>query len=102
LRARFHAHSYSFSSRPQSSETALVAFAGALAAGFWLSGWWKRRRIDAARAQIPRTIGGGGTRCKSGTERLKAGVFDGLGYDVFVKTTGCEAMFIHSAPLQQP
>ena len=27
---------------------------------------------------------------------------DGLGFDVFVKTTGCEAMFIHSAPLQQP
>ena len=42
------------------------------------------------------TIGGWGTRGKSGTERLKAALFHSLHYDVVVKTTGCEAMFIHA------
>lgn len=55
-----------------------------------------RQRIDAWRDAIPLSIGGWGTRGKSGTERLKAGMFHGLGYEVFVKTTGCEAMFIHA------
>ncbi len=57
-----------------------------------------RRRIDADRKGIPLVIGGWGTRGKSGTERLKAGLFHGLGYEVLVKTTGCEAMFIHAVP----
>jgi len=91
-----------FLSPTQNSQTALVAFGGALAGLFFLRGWHKRRLIDRARGSIPLTIGGWGTRGKSGTERLKAGLLDGLGYEVFVKTTGCEAMFIHSAPLQQP
>lgn len=55
-----------------------------------------RQRIEAWRDAIPLSIGGWGTRGKSGTERLKAGMFHGLGYEVFVKTTGCEAMFIHA------
>ncbi|MCA9698313.1 MAG: hypothetical protein KC431_12365, partial [Myxococcales bacterium] len=42
--------------------------------------------------------GGWGTRGKSGTERLKAGLFHGIGFRTFSKTTGCEAMFIHAAP----
>ncbi len=57
---------------------------------------WARHRIDVARNGIPLSVGGWGTRGKSGTERLKAGMFHGMGYDVFVKTTGCEAMFIHA------
>jgi poly-gamma-glutamate synthase PgsB/CapB len=57
-----------------------------------------RRRIERARAAIPLTLGGWGTRGKSGTERLKAALFQGLGCEVLAKTTGCEAMFIHAIP----
>lgn len=57
-----------------------------------------RRSIDADRQALPLVIGGWGTRGKSGTERLKAGLLQGLGYEVLVKTTGCEAMFIHATP----
>ena len=53
-------------------------------------------RIESARQRIPLTIGGWGTRGKSGCERLKAALFHALRYDVVVKTTGCEAMFIHA------
>lgn len=102
VRRWFSDHAYYFSSPSENSQTALVAFAGVLAAVFWTRGWVKRWQVDSARRAIPMTIGGWGTRGKSGTERLKAGLLDGLGFDVFVKTTGCEAMFIHSAPLQQP
>lgn len=102
VRRWFADHAYYFSSPSENSQTALVAFAGVLAAVFWTRGWVKRWQVDSARRAIPMTIGGWGTRGKSGTERLKAGLLDGLGFDVFVKTTGCEAMFIHSAPLQQP
>jgi poly-gamma-glutamate synthase PgsB/CapB len=57
-----------------------------------------RRRIERARASIPLTLGGWGTRGKSGTERLKAALFQGLGCEVLAKTTGCEAMVIHALP----
>ncbi|HVR74430.1 MAG TPA: hypothetical protein VMT52_08870 [Planctomycetota bacterium] len=46
------------------------------------------------RRNIPLVVGGWGTRGKSGTERLKAALFNGLGYGVVSKTTGCEAMFL--------
>ena len=54
-----------------------------------------------ARNTIPLVIGGWGTRGKSGTERLKAALFNALGYSVVSKTTGCEAMFLH-APAYGP
>ncbi|MDC0748206.1 capsule biosynthesis protein CapB [Polyangium mundeleinium] len=54
------------------------------------------RGIEKARAAIPLSIGGWGTRGKSGSERLKAALFHAMRYDVVVKTTGCEAMFIHA------
>jgi len=57
---------------------------------------WTQHRIARARRAIPLTIGGWGTRGKSGSERLKAALFHALRYDVVVKTTGCEAMFIHA------
>ncbi len=95
-------HQGYFSSPFQNSQAALVVFGAGLTASFFLRSWVQRRRIAGARASIPLTIGGWGTRGKSGTERLKAGLLDGLGFEVFVKTTGCEAMFIHSAPMQQP
>ena len=102
LRDWFESNRAYFASPTQNSQSALVLFAASLAAVFWARSWHKRQQIARARARIPLTIGGWGTRGKSGTERLKAGLLDGLGYEVFVKTTGCEAMFIHSAPLQQP
>ncbi|AUX47289.1 capsule biosynthesis protein CapB [Sorangium cellulosum] len=57
---------------------------------------WIMTHIERARRGIPLTIGGWGTRGKSGSERLKAALFHALRYDVVVKTTGCEAMFIHA------
>lgn len=53
-------------------------------------------RTRRARNALPLVIGGWGTRGKSGTERLKAALFNGLGFHVVAKTTGCEAMFLHS------
>lgn len=61
----------------------------------------QRFTIERAINAVPLTIGGWGTRGKSGTERLKAGLFHALGFDVVVKTTGCEAMFIHGVPGRQ-
>src|SRR6185295_17741071 len=72
------------------------------AAVLFIGAYRKRARISRARAKIPLTIGGWGTRGKSGTERIKAAMFHGLGYEVFVKTTGCEAMMIHSVPDEPP
>jgi poly-gamma-glutamate synthase PgsB/CapB len=54
--------------------------------------------IRGARHALPLVIGGWGTRGKSGTERLKAGLFEGLGIPVLSKTTGCEAMVLHAPP----
>lgn len=53
------------------------------------------RQIRVARSRIPLVVGGWGTRGKSGTERIKAALFNALGYSVISKTTGCEAMFLH-------
>ncbi len=84
------------------SQLALSLFLVAFAVIFFVAAHRKRARIEAARAKLPFTIGGWGTRGKSGTERLKAAVFHGLGYEVSVKTTGCEAMMIHSVPDEAP
>ena len=54
--------------------------------------------IRRARRSIPLVIGGWGTRGKSGTERIKAALFNALGHSVVSKTTGCEAMFLHAHP----
>jgi poly-gamma-glutamate synthase PgsB/CapB len=77
---------------------ALGLFTAALFTVFLGETYVKRQRVREARAQVPLCIGGWGTRGKSGTERLKAALFTGLGFDVFAKTTGSEAMFVHSAP----
>jgi len=53
-------------------------------------------QMRKARNAIPLVIGGWGTRGKSGTERLKAALFNALGYSVVSKTSGCEAMFLHA------
>ena len=53
-------------------------------------------RIKKARNSMGIVIGGWGTRGKSGTERLKAALFNALGFNIISKTSGCEAMFLHS------
>ena len=55
------------------SQAALGMYALALSTLFLSSGYYRRRRIARARAAIPLSVGGWGTRGKSGTERLKAG-----------------------------
>ena len=91
-----------FVSLRQNGQLALAIFLVGFAVLFFVSAYRQRARIARARARIPLTIGGWGTRGKSGTERLKAAVFHGLGYEVSVKTTGCEAMLIHSVPEETP
>ncbi|NVD44446.1 hypothetical protein [Qipengyuania atrilutea] len=64
------------------------------------AGWFFGRHIYLARkarqyrGAIPLSLGGWGTRGKSGTERLKAGLMNALGHPLISKTTGCEAMFL--------
>lgn len=67
----------------------------ALAAGwFVLRHVWLGRRMRRLRGGIALVLGGWGTRGKSGTERLKAGLVNALGHPLVSKTTGCEAMFL--------
>jgi poly-gamma-glutamate synthase PgsB/CapB len=76
------------------SQLALVAFL--ILTAFLMRAAFIMGSMVRAREAIPLTIGGWGTRGKSGSERLKAALFHALRYDVVVKTTGCEAMFIHA------
>ncbi len=76
----------------------LAAVCVALAVVFFGRLSWFLHRTRRARKRIPLVMGGWGTRGKSGTERLKAAVFQGLGYDAICKTTGCEAMLLHAPP----
>jgi gamma-polyglutamate synthase len=61
---------------------------------------WVHVMFRRARNSIPLSVGGWGTRGKSGTERLKAAVFNALGLRVVSKTTGCEAMFLAGYPFR--
>ena len=65
-------------------------------AGFIGHHVWVNRSMQQARNAIPLVVGGWGTRGKSGTERLKAAMFNAMGYSIVSKTTGCEAMFLYS------
>ena len=96
------AHGHYFVSVSANSQQALAYFLLGLAAVVLLGAYVRRRQVARARAAIPLVIGGWGTRGKSGTERLKLGLLHGLGYRVFAKTTGCEAMFLHAAPQGPP
>lgn len=91
-----------FLSTEANGQPALAVFVGLMLGGMMVRSHAARRRMTRARAAIPLSIGGWGTRGKSGTERIKSALFHGLGYQVMVKTTGCEAMFIHSVPGQRP
>ncbi|MBF5040765.1 hypothetical protein FGE12_00035 [Aggregicoccus sp. 17bor-14] len=81
---------------------ALALFTAAIFTVFLVHAFVQRQGVRRTRESIPLCIGGWGTRGKSGTERLKAALFSGLGFDVFAKTTGSEAMFVHSAPGAAP
>ena len=70
-----------------------LAIAGVVGHHVWINMQMRRNRNA-----IPLVVGGWGTRGKSGTERLKAAMFNAQGYSVVSKTTGCEAMFLYSPP----
>ena len=53
------------------------------------------------RAKLPLVMGGWGTRGKTGVERLKAALFNALGFKVVSKTSGCEATIVISDPYQK-
>ena len=74
----------------------LVMFIAAAAVVFFGRHIYIGRQMKRARARLPFVVGGWGTRGKSGTERLKAALFNAEGLSVVSKTTGCEAMFLYS------
>ncbi|MCJ8274482.1 MAG: hypothetical protein MJK04_34430, partial [Psychrosphaera sp.] len=79
----------------------LLAFTLTVTAGYLGSHMNTLVQMRKARKQIPLVIGGWGTRGKSGTERLKAALFNSMGLSVLSKTTGCEAMFLFG-PANRP
>ena len=80
----------------QNSIGQLIFFVMAFSAYFWARHIKISRQIKSDRAKIPVSIGGWGTRGKSGTERLKAALFSSLTLKVISKTTGCEATLIYA------
>ena len=76
----------------------LWIFAAAALGYFFFNHLHANLLLNRTRANIPLIVGGWGTRGKSGTERIKAAMFNALGYSIFSKTTGCEAMFLHASP----
>ena len=84
----------------QNTLTQLLIFLFGMLALFFGQHFWINWQFRRARKNIPLVVGGWGTRGKSGTERLKAAVFSGLGYQILSKTSGCEAMFLYGYPLR--
>ena len=82
----------------QNSLFDLAVFLAGLGGLFFGHHLYLNVRVRRARRRLPLSIGGWGTRGKSGTERLKAALFNALGFAVISKTTGCEAMFLHADP----
>jgi gamma-polyglutamate synthase len=76
-----------------------LAFFITMAIGYFMGkNIYLYRKFMAARKRLPLVLGGWGTRGKSGTERIKAALINALGHSIVSKTTGCEAMFLHSHP----
>ncbi len=80
----------------------LALATGIIAAAYFGRLAWHHHKIRQNRASIPLVIGGWGTRGKTGTERLKAALFEGLGYPVMCKTTGSEPSVLMNRPGQPP
>ncbi|MBA3324836.1 MAG: hypothetical protein H0T41_06070, partial [Rhodobacteraceae bacterium] len=76
----------------------LAVFIGATLAWFLGRHLLVNLRIRRTRKALPLVLGGWDTRGKSGTERIKAGVINALGYSLVSKTTGNEAMFLYGYP----
>ncbi|NNF45387.1 MAG: hypothetical protein HKN69_01335, partial [Desulfofustis sp.] len=76
----------------------LAIFAGALLLFFVVSRLVMSRIAIRSRRKIELVVGGWGTRGKSGTERLKAALFEAIGSSQVSKSTGCEAMFLYAYP----
>ncbi len=87
-----------FVSLYQNSLRDLLLFLALLGALF--IGQHLRANLGMARYRrgIGLSIGGWGTRGKSGTERLKAALIEAMGLGYVAKTTGCEAMFVYAPP----
>ncbi|MFT4924950.1 MAG: poly-gamma-glutamate synthase PgsB/CapB [Phenylobacterium sp.] len=85
----------------QNTIVQLMAFTGLVSAGYLGNHIVKLAKMRHHRQQIPLVVGGWGTRGKSGTERLKAALFNAMGLSVLSKTTGCEAMFLYG-PANRP
>ena len=80
----------------QNSIGQLIFFVAGFMVYFWGRHIRVSQRIKTDRRAIPVSIGGWGTRGKSGTERLKAALFSSLALKVITKTTGCEATLIYA------
>lgn len=87
-----------FVSLYQNSIVDLAVFVVCTAVLFFGFHLWLNARLKYWRRRLPLVVGGWGTRGKSGTERLKAALFNALGLGVVSKTTGCEAMFLQAYP----
>jgi poly-gamma-glutamate synthase PgsB/CapB len=79
----------------QNSIQQLLAFTVMVTGGVLGYHGWQLLRLRQARNKIPLVVGGWGTRGKSGSERLKAALFNAMGWSVLSKTSGCEAMFLY-------
>ncbi|MGN7613424.1 hypothetical protein ACQZV8_15215 [Magnetococcales bacterium HHB-1] len=90
-----------FVSAYENSIYELILFASLFTSWFFMRHIVLSRMMLKARRAIPLVIGGWGTRGKSGTERIKAALFNSLGLGIVSKTTGCEAMFLHAHPFAQ-
>ena len=91
-----------FTSPYENSLGELVLFACVALSLVLMRHLWLNLSFRRSRRKIPLSIGGWGTRGKSGTERLKAALLGVMGHGLVSKTTGCEAMFIHSYAFGEP
>lgn len=92
------------SNRHANSIAELLVFC-CLLAGLFLYLHSRRHRLGRRdRGTIPLVIGGWGSRGKSGTERLKAALFNAMGRSLLCKTTGCEPVLLYGrrfGPLEE-
>jgi poly-gamma-glutamate synthase PgsB/CapB len=82
----------------------LLVFCLLLAALFLYLHARRHRQGRMDRSSIPLVIGGWGSRGKSGTERLKAALFNAMGRSLICKTTGCEPVLLYGkrfGPLEE-
>ena len=98
----FNKYADYFQSAYENTLPELVVFTTLILLVILVKHFWANYTFRNARRNIPLSIGGWGTRGKSGTERLKAALIGAMGHGLVSKTTGCEAMFIHGDPNGEP